>query len=316
MSSDAAPLIRSSSDAEHVDTKSSLCSSLTIWRATGSNRRLWKCVCTIFLIAEFGYYVFFVLFDSANDQNDFDKFTDGIIDASREENPLTILCRILLSPFASSSVILALLGCISAVKFLTEIWGQDTSNWVCPSGILMFVVVYFGIFVFLIYTFGICRYGQDILNGDGTSVHARNLLGFALFLFGSAYSLTYEVRRFRWKKNPANKGRLHTIELASLCVHPNYFGDLFTYSGWALVSGTSCAFSAPVGMVWGFQYLIMPNSDAYLASRYADEFPDYAANTPTLIPGVRSKVGMHVIAWSCLAVSCWLGLRCTRQCVA
>ena len=59
----------------------------------------------------------------------------------------------------------------------------------------------------------------------------RDIVGFVLFAFGSSYSLWYEVHRFQWKKDPNNKGKLHTIGLAKYCIHPNYLGDICTYTG-------------------------------------------------------------------------------------
>ena len=39
------------------------------------------------------------------------------------------------------------------------------------------------------------------------------------------------------------------IEHALRCIHPNYLGDLFTYTGWALACGTTCALSIPIFML-------------------------------------------------------------------
>jgi hypothetical protein len=77
-------------------------------------------------------------------------------------------------------------------------------------------------------------------------------LGFVLFLFGSIYSLSYELQRFAWKARPENKGRLHTEYLASVSIHPNYFGDLFSFTGWNLIVSTYCALAASAGMLWTF----------------------------------------------------------------
>ena len=54
--------------------------------------------------------------------------------------------------------------------------------------------------------------------------------------------LGYELHRFAFKARPQNKGRLHTEQLASLSIHPNYFGDLFMFTGMALVIGNKVPF--------------------------------------------------------------------------
>ena len=43
-------------------------------------------------------------------------------------------------------------------------------------------------------------------------------------------------------------------------------------------------------MVFTFVLFVVPNSDTYLAQRYPEEFPAYAAQTATLIPGLHSAV--------------------------
>lgn len=135
----------------------------------------------------------------------------------------------------------------------------------------------------------------------------RDLLGLALYLGGSCYSLAYEVGRFQWKAKPENKGKLHTVGLAAWCIHPNYFGDLFTYTGWGLACGTTCALSIPIMMIWTFVMFVVPNSDDYLAKRYPEQFPSYAAKTATLIPGLHSKVMSQILAWVGLGICiyCW-----------
>ena len=61
-------------------------------------------------------------------------------------------------------------------------------------------------------------------------------------------------------------------------------------------------------MITTFVFLVIPNSDAYLAKRYPSEFPAYAARTATLIPGLHSQVLSKALAWLCLLISvyCWV----------
>jgi len=204
--------------------------------------------------------------------------------------------------------VLLLAGTLTLFKLLVETWGQDTPTWVCPGGPVMFLVIYVGIIPGVVYADGLCTHNPDIL------CPYRDAVGFALFAFGSVYSLWYEVHRFKWKKDSGNKGRLHMVGLARYCIHPNYFGDLFTYTGWAICVGTTCALSVPLMMVWTFVYLVNPNSDAYLAERYSQEWPAYATQTATLIPGVRSSVANQAWAWLAFAAGCYLGGSCAGQC--
>mmetsp|Transcript_17503 Transcript_17503/g.40561 ORF Transcript_17503/g.40561 Transcript_17503/m.40561 type:complete len:273 (-) Transcript_17503:126-944(-) len=244
------------------------CGECTGWRGSGTNRLMWKSLCTVLLLGEMGAYIWIVL----------------------------------------DSLALVFCGAATLVKFLIEVWGQDTPTWAAPGTLFMLCAMYVGIFPYMVYAYGYCRYGEDY---DSL---ASQVLGVFLFIFGSGLSLSYEVGRFRWKAKPENKGKLHTVGLARLVIHPNYLGDLFTYSGWAMAVGTWCALAAPVFMVWSFAFVVIPNSDAYLASRYVDQFPDYAAKTPTLIPGLQSTVALKTLGIVAFVASCYMSYLCGGVC--
>mmetsp|Transcript_36888 Transcript_36888/g.70930 ORF Transcript_36888/g.70930 Transcript_36888/m.70930 type:complete len:267 (+) Transcript_36888:3-803(+) len=244
------------------------CSKLLIWRAEGSDRQLWKTVCSLCITGEMAMYMYVVW-----------------------DMPLLIL-----------------FGAMVMMKMLIEVWGQETPTWVCPGGILLFLLIYLLIIPGVIYADGLCTRNPDI------HFPHRGIVGAIIFFLGFFYSLWYEVNRFRWKRCPENKGKLHTIGLAKYCIHPNYFGDLFTYTGWALCAGTTCALSLPLGMLWSFVFIVNPNSDAYLAQRYWREWPEYASNTATLIPFVRSSLLNQMLGIAGFMGTSWLGANCAGQC--
>lgn len=207
-----------------------------------------------------------------------------------------------------SRPLLVVMGLVTLAKLLVETWGQDTPTWVCPGGPVLFFLIYFLIIPGIVYADGLCTKNPDII------FPCKDAVGFALFLFGYSYSLWYEVNRFKWKKDPSNKGRLHAIGLAKYCTHPNYLGDLFCYTGWGICAGTTCSLSAPAAMIPSFVYLVIPNSDAYLADKYSDEWPAYEAKTARLIPYLQSGAGNHALAIIALLLSCYLGQHCGEQC--
>ncbi|CAK0845570.1 unnamed protein product [Prorocentrum cordatum] len=221
---------------------------------------------------------------------------------------LLVECGVLYLHQVRDSDWLLSVGALWLCKLLVEIWGQTTPTWVCPGGPLTFVVVYvFGV-PGILYYYSFCRRNNDIV------FEGSETLGFVMFVGGSAYSLHYELERFAWKMDGRNKGRLHTHALARYCRHPNYFGDLFTYTGWGVLAGTTCAVSVPLFTVWTFIYFVIPNSDAYLSSRYQSEWPEYAERTPILFPFLRSSVANKLLAWMCLVISLRFSLNCTGQC--
>ncbi|CAE7731284.1 unnamed protein product [Symbiodinium microadriaticum] len=212
--------------------------------------------------------------------------------------------------FVLESPVLLVMGGVFVVKVLVEIWGQTTPTWLCPGTLCLLLVVYtLGFPTIVPYMFGYCTKVLDIC------FLGHQTLALALYLGGSSYSLYYEVHRFRWKAKPENKGKLHMVGPAAWCIHPNYFGDLFTYTGWALATGTTCALSIPIATIFTFVMAVVPNSDNYLAQRYPEEFPAYAAKTATLIPGLHSKLGSQILAWASLVVSMYFWCNtCSASC--
>mmetsp|Transcript_7515 Transcript_7515/g.23606 ORF Transcript_7515/g.23606 Transcript_7515/m.23606 type:complete len:324 (-) Transcript_7515:141-1112(-) len=287
----------------------SLCRKLTIWRSAPSagssgKRRPWKFLCSVCLIAEFAVYFYYVApRDSFLRRTMSCMMTDAR--AAEEVKKIPVLDHNLL----------LLVGAVTLLKLLIEVWGQDTPTWVCPGGIVLFVLIYgLGLPSIVVYMNGYCIAKRDLATSVDPTLRA--CFGLLLFLFGSVYALSYEVGRFQWKQRPENKGKLHTVGLAKYCIHPNYFADIFTYTGWAVLAGTTCALSAPLGAVWSLVYLVIPNSDAYLARKYSKEWAGYAAKTATLIPFVHSWTVLQILAWIGFAGSVYLGANCAGQCDA
>ena len=179
------------------------------------------------------------------------------------------------------SPVLMFMGGTFLVKLLIEIWAQHTPTWMAPSTWPLLIGMHVLALPGLTRMFGQCRI-EDV------AFPYRELVALALYCIGSTYSLAYEIHRFWWKAQPENEGRLHTTGLARFCIHPNYFGDFFTYLGWGMATGTYCGMGmAPMMMHW-LMFMVIPNSDAYLAQKYPDEFAAYQATTAPLIPGVKS----------------------------
>jgi len=225
-----------------------------------------------------------------------------------------VVCSLILSGYVGwytslviDSAVMVMIGGVWYAKLLCEIWGQDTPTWACPGGPGTFIAVYILGFPTIAWLFGSCRVADIHLPH-------RESVGLALYLFGSAYSLGYELHRFWWKAKPENKGRLHTTGLASYHIHPNYFGDLFTYGGWALAGGTACVLSIVPFQFFIMVFFVCPNSDAYLAQRYPAEFGAYASVTASYIPGLRSALLLKVLACLCLGLSVWMELNCGAAC--
>jgi protein-S-isoprenylcysteine O-methyltransferase Ste14 len=110
--------------------------------------------------------------------------------------------------------------------------------------------------------------------------------GLVLFAVGSWVNSYAEYRRHLWKKQPANRGRLYTQGLFQHTRHPNYFGDLISFSGMCMVAGAWITVVIPLLMLAGFVFVNIPALDAHLHDRYGESFDAYAKCTRKLIPFV------------------------------
>ncbi len=125
----------------------------------------------------------------------------------------------------------------------------------------------------------------SITGGFNTSsIGIACALGVALFLLGSSMNTWSEFQRHRWKQQPQNKGQLFTRGLFRLSRHPNYFGDLISFTGLCLIAGSWITAIIPVLMLLGFVFVNIPVLDAHLRARYGAAFDDYVKTTARLIP--------------------------------
>lgn len=140
--------------------------------------------------------------------------------------------------------------------------------------------------VFTIAPWVFCIYVLLALAG-GTNPAA---LGFAaidgavLFVLGSWMNTYAEYQRHVWKQCPDHCGKLFTQGLFRYVRHPNYFGDLLSFSGLCLLTGRWITVIVPLLMLCGFVFVNVPVLDAHLRERYGPAFDDYASKTRKLIP--------------------------------
>ena len=123
-----------------------------------------------------------------------------------------------------------------------------------------------------------------LAGGRHAAVPALEIAGALLFLAGSAVNTFSEVLRNRWKKDPANKGRLYTGGLFRYSMHVNYFGDLLWVLGLALITSNPWALIIPVALFGFFAFYNAPMLDKHLAEKYGEEFKSYAARTRKIVP--------------------------------
>ena len=124
-----------------------------------------------------------------------------------------------------------------------------------------------------------------ILGGrNGSAPGAAVAAGGVLFVVGSWMNSYAEHARHEWKQRAENRGRLYTQGLFRISRHPNYLGDLVSFSGLCLISGAWITAVIPAIMLAGFVFVNIPALDSHLHDHYGASFDDYAARTARLIP--------------------------------
>jgi steroid 5-alpha reductase family enzyme len=117
-----------------------------------------------------------------------------------------------------------------------------------------------------------------------SSMGAVGAAGIVLFVIGSGMNSYAESARHAWKRRSENHGSLYTLGLFRISRHPNYLGDLVSFSGLCLISGAWITAIIPVVMLAGFVFVNIPVLDSHLHDHYGAAFDEYAARTAKLIP--------------------------------
>ncbi|HNE04206.1 MAG TPA: DUF1295 domain-containing protein [Anaerolineales bacterium] len=116
--------------------------------------------------------------------------------------------------------------------------------------------------------------------------------GAALWLVGFIFEAGGDWQLARFKKDPANKGKLLTTGLWSLTRHPNYFGDAAQWWGFwllAFANGAWWTFFSPLIMT----YLLMRVSGVTLLENTLTKtkpgYEEYMARTSAFFPWFPKK---------------------------
>lgn len=94
------------------------------------------------------------------------------------------------------------------------------------------------------------------------------LIGSSLFVVGITFELLSEIQRLRFKKDPANKGKVYQDGLFSLSRHINYFGYTLWRTGYAMAAG-GYIWSAVTGAFFAYNFVSasIPELQTYLENK-------------------------------------------------
>ena len=112
-------------------------------------------------------------------------------------------------------------------------------------------------------------------------------LGLVLWCCGFVYETVADWQLQRFKRNPANAGRVMRSGLWSLSRHPNYFGETVLWWGIALVTLPVGGWLSLIGPIMTTYLLLKVSGVALLDSAMVErrpEYVDYIASTPAFVP--------------------------------
>ena len=105
----------------------------------------------------------------------------------------------------------------------------------------------------------------------------QEIWGLLIFGIGTYLNLWPEYTRHVWKKNPANAGRLYVEGLFATCRHINYFGEVLSFVGFAMVTSVWWNLWIPLVMGVGMAAFSVPELDTYMRNKYKAEWVSYTA---------------------------------------
>lgn len=111
-------------------------------------------------------------------------------------------------------------------------------------------------------------------------------IGIFMFLVGCWLNTGGEILRNRWKKDPANKGKIYTGGYFKYSRHINYFGDLLWVGGYAILTKNWWSIIIPIMLFLFFAFFNAPKLDQYLKEKYGADYDAYASKVKMLIPFV------------------------------
>ncbi len=178
--------------------------------------------------------------------------------------------------------------------------GHDTREMIMLSLCMLYGIrLAYDVFFFMIrkinwfegayVTFGFGAMNFTFVTGAGGYIGAIGLvdwLGVILFAGGSWINFKAGLDRTKFKKDPANKGKLYTSGLSKYTMHANYFGDALSYVGMAMVAHNYIGWAIAIGLLVNFVALQIPLQHRHMAKKYGRDYREYAKKTAKLVPWV------------------------------
>ena len=127
-----------------------------------------------------------------------------------------------------------------------------------------------------------------IAQNDSGTLGPLEWIGIAAWAIGNVGAIVADRQLACWRANPANTGKTARVGLWSWSRHPNYFFELTTWCGTALVASAApwgwLAWVVPAGLLYLlFKVTGIPATEAQ-ALRSRPDYAEYQRTTSVLVP--------------------------------
>lgn len=127
----------------------------------------------------------------------------------------------------------------------------------------------------------------NVMLDSGDYLSKINQFGIAIWVIGWIFETVADYQLLRFKKNPANKGRVMNHGLWRYSRHPNYFGEVCVWWGMFLISiGSGYWFISILSPLLITFLLLKVSGVTLLEKRYEgnDKYAEYKRKTSTFFP--------------------------------
>jgi steroid 5-alpha reductase family enzyme len=117
-------------------------------------------------------------------------------------------------------------------------------------------------------------------------------IGIAFWIIGFTFEAGGDFQLAKFKKNPANKGKVLDTGFWKYTRHPNYFGDASVWWGFGFLSLAAGSYIPVLGSILMTALIIKVSGVAMLEKSLKDKKPDYQAyieKTSAFIPWFPKK---------------------------
>jgi steroid 5-alpha reductase family enzyme len=196
-------------------------------------------------------------------------------------------------------VLLGILGSAWALRLAAHLWRRVSGeqedgryqhlrrHWVVGTQWKFFAFFQFQAFLVLLFALPFAAVARNPINGLTPMI----VLGLLIWIVSVAGEALADAQLARFRRDPANKGKVCNVGLWHYSRHPNYFFEWlhwFTYVVLALGSPISAmAWSGPVVMYVFLRWVSgIPYTEAQSLRSRGEAYRDYQRTTPMLFPWI------------------------------